>query len=300
MWREGAARQRLLFCPKRRIETPAIFRAEWRGSVVRPLDRVLNVLDIAKGPNDQGEYVAFCIAHDDRNTPNLQVRETADSSVLLWCAAGCNQEQVLAAFEEKGVSKSSLFVGRNTTRGGGTSIPPKPTATVQPCTLEAYSEKTRLPVAFLRRLKLSDMSYMGTPAVRIPYLREDGAEGAVRFRVALGKSPEGNDRFRWRKGSKPILYGLWRIHQAREAGYAFLVEGESDCHTLWHHGLPALGVPGASNWRKEWAEELDGIEKVYAVVEPDQGGEAFWERLAAAPLRERLYRVELEVPDGEG
>jgi hypothetical protein len=170
---------------------------------------------------------------------------------------------------------------------------------VQPCTLDTYAEKTRLPVAFLRKLSLSDVSYMGTSAVRIPYLREDGSEGAMRFRVALEKSPEGDDRFRWRKGSKPCLYGLWRLGQAREAGYVFLVEGESDCHTLWYHGFPALGVPGASNWRNEWASELDGIEKAYAVVEPDQGGETFWERLAASPIRERLYRVELVPPDSE-
>ena len=171
---------------------------------------------------------------------------------------------------------------------------------MQPCTLEAYAEKTKLPLGFLRKLNLSDFSYMGTPAVRIPYLREDGSEGAVRFRVALEKSPEGDGRFRWRKGSKPGLYGLWRFEQAREAGYLFLVEGESDCHTLWYHGFPALGVPGASTWRNEWASKLDGIEKVYAVVEPDQGGETLWERLAASPIRERLYRVELEVPDDKG
>ncbi len=134
--------------------------------------------------------------------------------------------------------------------------------------------------------------------MRIPYLKEDGSEGAVRFRLALEKSPEGDNRFRWRKGSKPSLYGLWRLKQAREAGYVFLVEGESDCHTLWYHRFPALGVPGASNWRGEWACELDGIEKVYAIVEPDQGGEAFWERLAASSLRERLYRIELEIVDG--
>lgn len=171
---------------------------------------------------------------------------------------------------------------------------------MQPCTLEAYAEDKKLPVTFLGKLGLSDVTYMGTPAVRIPYKDSGSEERAVRFRLALEKFPEGDGRFRWRKGSKPILYGLWRVQQAREADYAFLIEGESDCHTLWYHGLPTLGVPGASNWRNEWASELDGIEKVYAVVEHDQGGEAFWERLAASPLQERLHRVELEVPDEQG
>jgi hypothetical protein len=95
------------------------------------------------------------------------------------------------------------------------------------------------------------------------------------------------------RGDKPRLYGLALREETRKAGYVVLVEGESDCHTLWYHEIPALGVPGATNWRNEWAVALDGIEKIYAVVEPDQGGEALWERLAASDLRDRLYRVGL-------
>lgn len=261
---------------------------------MKPVDRVLERLE---GVSERdGNYVALCPAHDDQE-PSLSVSEGDDLCVLLQCFAGCTPQKITDAL---GLKMSDLFERGNGRRGGGAFIPPKSTATVQPCTLQPYAEKTKLPVGFLRNLNLSDVSYMGAPAVRIPYLREDGSEGAVRFRIALEKSPEGDNRFRWRKGSKPCPYGLWRLEQAREAGYIFLVEGESDCHTLWYHGFPGLGVPGASNWRNEWACELEGIEKVYAVVEPDQGGETFWERLAASPLREKLYRVELEVPDAQG
>ena len=80
---------------------------------------------------------------------------------------------------------------------------------------------------------------------------------------------------------------MWRLDGAREAGYAVLVEGESDCHTLWHHGV-------ARNWKEEWAEHLDAIEKVYAVVEPDQGGATFERRLATSSVRERQYLVRLD------
>jgi hypothetical protein len=133
-------------------------------------------------------------------------------------------------------------------------------------------------------------------AVRMPYLDAEGSkEVCVRFRVSL----EGQPKVKTRKGDKHHLYGLWRLAEAQEAGYVVLVEGESDCHTLWHHGFPALGVPGASSWRDDWAVEMEGIRRVYAVVEPDQGGDAFWQRLAISPLHERLYRVELEVPDGQ-
>jgi hypothetical protein len=67
--------------------------------------------------------VAFCVAHDDRNTPNLRVRETQEGSVLLRCHAGCDQERVLAAIEERGVSKSDLFANRNGRGEGGILFP---------------------------------------------------------------------------------------------------------------------------------------------------------------------------------
>ena len=86
--------------------------------------------------------------------------------------------------------------------------------------------------------------------------------------------------------------GAWTV--PGEAGYAVLVEGESDCHTLWHHGIEALGVPGAANWKEEWATHLDGIEKVYAIVEPDEGGRSFEEKLSVSSIRDRLHLVRLE------
>jgi len=118
----------------------------------------------------------------------------------------------------------------------------------------------------------------------------------VRIRLALEKHPDRDVRFRWRKGSRPALYGLWRLSWIKDAGYVVLVEGESDCHTLWHHGIEALGIPGTATWKEEWTSHLDGVEKIYAVVEPDEGGTALWERLAASSilLRERLHRVELQ------
>ena len=47
-----------------------------------------------------------------------------------------------------------------------------------------------------------------------------------------------------------------------------LVEGESDCWTTWFHGIPALGVPGKSTWKSDWAPYLEGTE-VYVWQEPN-------------------------------
>ena len=73
-----------------------------------------------------------------------------------------------------------------------------------------------------------------------------------------------------------------------------LVEGESDCHTLCYHEVPALGMPGAGTWNEERdARHLEGIARVYVVVEPDRGGETVKHWLARSAIRERAYLVDL-------
>jgi len=161
------------------------------------------------------------------------------------------------------------------------------------CTLAQYAEAKRLPIEFLRSIGLTDITYMGSPAIRIPYHRPDGTDGAIRFRLRLDKGSDSDDRFRWRSGSKLEPYGLDRLDAAREAGHLVLAEGESDCHTLWHHGVPALGLPGASSWKDAWAAHLEGVATVYLVVEPDGGGESIQTALGRSPLRDRLRLVTL-------
>jgi hypothetical protein len=291
-------------------------------TTMNSIDRVLGVLNTASGPDAKGQYVAFCPAHDDHNTPNLHLREAEDGKVLVHCFAGCSQDRVLAALEERGLRKSDLFADHNEGRGGhihssNAALPQRSSGTRtghaedagaaggaaldQPptqegCTLEAYAGAKRLPVEFLRSLRLETIHYNNHKAVRMPYLDAEGsAEVCVRFRISL----DGKPKVKTRKGDKHHLYGLWRLDEAREAGFVVLVEGESDCHTLWHHGFAAVGIPGSRSWRDCWAAELKSIPRVYVVVEPDHGGEDFWRRLASSPLRERLYRVELEVPDDQ-
>jgi hypothetical protein len=123
----------------------------------------------------------------------------------------------------------------------------------------------------LQREGVVQSKYAGIPCVQVPYYSESGQCLAVRSRIAL----EG-DRFRWRKGDRPVLYGLNHLGEFRAAGYVLVVEGESDCWTTWEYGIPCIGVPGKTVWRSEWSELLSGLD-VYVWQEP--GAEDFIERL---------------------
>src|SRR5215217_5518713 len=264
---------------------------------------VLDKLDVA---SRNGEKVmSFCPAHDDRSSPSLSLR-AENGRLLMHCFAGCHPEDILS---EIGLQMKDLFVKG----GGGSFIPPNKPARLHAqgdnphtngqnervsgdarsehgCTLKEYSEVKKLPEGFLCGLGLRNVTYLEKPAIRIPYPDEEGHESCVRFRVSLDSS----EKFKWRSGDKPLPYGLKLLGEARRVGYAVLVEGESDCHTLWFYDIPALGIPGASNWRDGWATYLDGIEKIYAVIEPDQGGDTLRQKLTdCEAIRERLHLLEL-------
>src|SRR5271157_3111314 len=74
------------------------------------------------------------------------------------------------------------------------------------------------------------------------------------------------------QGHSVSLYGLDRLKEGGDP--LFLVEGESDCHTLWFRGRAALGAPGAATFRPARDDVFLEGRRMIALVEPDQGGEA--------------------------
>ncbi len=283
-----------------------------------PIDKVLSRLSSVT-PSSNG-WLALCPSHDDHQ-PSLSVAEADDGKILIKCHAGCRNEDIVRAL---GLQMKDLFPASQNANEKGGLDPPKTHAIVQSeqkdsiisdgkglhtglqsdasvqapplgITLKQYAEAKGLPEDFLRSIYLSKFKdkVTKTRAIHIPYFDENGNEVAVRFRTALHKGDREDNRFRWKSGSKPLLYGLWRLREFSST-LIFLVEGESDCHTLWHHGFPALGLPGASTWKEERdAHHLERFSEVYVIVEPDQGGEAVKKWLKNSAIRDRVRLVDL-------
>lgn len=248
------------------------------------LDRFLESLVNVQAAGDG--YRASCPVPDhgqgngDRD-PSLSVDVDDEGNVLVNCFAGCDNEAIVSSV---GLTLADLFEQED--RNGHHQH----RDSVQGCTLDDYAAYVKLPQSFLKGEGLVQVPYDKRPAVRMSYRDRTGERVLLtRFRVSLTGKP----KVKTKKGDKHRLYGLWRLDKAREAGYAWLVEGESDCQTLWFHKEPAVGIPGANGWKAEWASDLNGIDRLYFVVE-DEAGERCRKKLAATPeLRERLYRVEL-------
>ncbi len=155
-------------------------------------------------------------------------------------------------------------------------------------TLDVLAAAKGIPVEFMRDIGVTDGRWNHHPAVRISYRDERDREAGLQYRVALA-----GDRFRFPAGAKPIPYGIGRLATTNTPAWIYLVEGTSDCWTLWLHGLPAIGLPSATIWRDEWTSHLDGIALIYVIHEGDSGSDSLLGTLACSPLRSRIRVVRL-------
>jgi hypothetical protein len=211
-----------------------------------------------------------CPAHLDR-TPSLSVKLTEDK-ILLKCHAGCETDKILEALN---LAWKDLFAKES-----------RPT-------VEELAQIKKLPVSFLAKLKLKNFK----GGVLIPYWDANGqqyieADGKpfLRYRASLF----GDAKVRSRKGTQAKVYGLF-LRGAWKDDSLVLVEGESDCWTLWHHDIPAYGLPGASNVKPLQAEDLAGFKRIFICQESDQAGSQFVRnvarRLKQLKFKGQVFRV---------
>lgn len=227
----------------------------------------------------------LCPFHNEKN-PSFGIKIKTGQYKCLSCGATGNAWTFLQ--EYKGMSKEDAtqtilnFAGIK--KNESKSRTKKPAFTV-----EEYAAAKQLDVATLLEYGLKNTAR----GIAIPYMDEKGNLVATRYRHSL----KGSIKFSWVKGSKVNLYGLWRLPLAREKGYVVLVEGESDCHTLWAHSIPAIGAPGADTFQPLWSQFFKGLD-VYLFKEPDQGGETFLKKVCVGLLDShfngKLYSMSLQ------
>jgi putative DNA primase/helicase len=192
-----------------------------------------NVLAHLKGVRSSLRgWTACCPAHADRE-PSLSIGLGEQGQVLLKCFAGCSLERITEAM---GLTLTDLFPDGGSPAERASSNGAHHT----PLTLLDLALEKQLPWKFLFSMGVMEHPSGG---LCIPYYLADGTP-APRSRIRTALIARNGSR--WSKGKGQLVpYGLERLSDARKAGYLVLVEGESDCWTLWYQGFPALGLPGA-------------------------------------------------------
>lgn len=138
----------------------------------------------------------------------------------------------------------------------------KPTAPAVPAnpsgkpdlTLEEYAKTKIIRESFLEYHGIEEESLFGGTALAFHCRDLDGGIVRTRYREWM-VSPEGKSAFWQKPGESLYPFGLDQLRDWKKAGKTelILVEGESDSLTLWLHGYPAIGFPGAHGFKKEWA-----------------------------------------------
>jgi putative DNA primase/helicase len=223
-------------------------------SYTSPIEVILPLLKNKK--RSQKGWTARCPVpeHHDKNN-SLSLSEDSSHKVLIHCFGGCETKHIMRAL---GLTLTDLYPPKVTNKRVKKSL-----------TLKQLAQDKQLSEAFLKELGISQKGN----AIQITYSLEDGSLASrQRLRTAL-KAGEGS---LWEKGKgNPVLYGLWKLNDARATKTLVLVEGESDCWTLWFHGFSALGFPGADMAGKLEAQHLKEIQTLFILNEKDKGGQSF-------------------------
>ena len=123
----------------------------------------------------------------------------------------------------------------------------------------------------------------------IPYLTESGCVD-LRFRMMSGDS---GPKYLGRPNATTRMFNVNAL--LIDSPVVAVCEGELD--TIVMHalvGIPAVGVPGANNWKAHYRLLLEDVEQVVVMCDGDQAGRDFGKKVTG----ELDNAVAIHLPDG--
>lgn len=129
----------------------------------------------------------------------------------------------------------------------------------------------------------------------IPYITDFGPV-AMSFRCMQDHSCKelGHGKYLKPKNQETTLYGVRSFDDATD--WIGVTEGELDSLVLRQIGIPAVAVPGASNWQDHWVNVFEDLSRLYVFADADESGEKMYDR-----LRDKLSMpvIKVRLPKGE-
>ncbi len=122
----------------------------------------------------------------------------------------------------------------------------------------------------------------------IPYITPSGVVD-LRFRSTRGEDP----KYIGLPGAKTTMFNAQSVLTAD--GYICVTEGEIDTiTTVVKTGHPAVGIPGANNWKPYYSKILDDFDTVIVLADGDNPGLEFGKKVSR-----ELGNVNIvQMPDG--
>lgn len=242
-----------------------------------------------------GDRRAKCPIHGGDNPTSLSVNAEKALFKCHRCDAGGDAFDWLQQAEDMTFPQAAEELARRV----GMDWPPDPEQeadTGGPWTVSDYAAYVYLPIRWLRdETGLVEWERKWQQGVAIPYHDENGE--LLRYRPRLNRKERRWGMLdEWRcptcahsqdgpgecgecgtklerlpddpGGKLTYPYGLDRLAEGN--GKLLIVEGESDCQIAWYCDVSALGAPGQTIFKAEWALRLpEGTEEVFVLREND-------------------------------
>jgi DNA primase len=247
-----------------------------------------------------------CPFHDDTHS-SASFNETEGVFKCHGCGVQGRPEDVLAKVSGLGSGEVEEFLATLPERELVPGISPRYRRQSKDLSGAAatYSSNVHLVSEYLRQRGIGrdeavagGLGYVVVPApgheqmvgrMTIPYTTSSGVVD-IRFRAVDGETAP---KYMSLPGSKP------RMYQAPltllPSPFIVITEGELDALILWRClGIPAVGVPGASQWQPHWERVLEGYETVLVCGDGDDAGRRF----AKEMTRKIESAVQVALPDG--
>lgn len=129
----------------------------------------------------------------------------------------------------------------------------------------------------------------------IPYITQYGVV-AIRFRCMKDHSckDHGHGKYLGPKHQKNTLYGVRSFADAVD--WIGICEGELDSLILRQIGIPAISIPGSTNWEDYWPNIFEDLSRLYVFADGDEAGEGMYNT-----LRDKLKMpvIKVRLPKGE-
>lgn len=217
-----------------------------------------------------------CIFHGDQEA-SLSV----DLDKATFYCFGCSLSGGVTDFKRLvGIAR---VVGLKPSRPKSSTQPARPPEWVKPPRVADLAAARRFPLDLLYELGWTDVE----AGIRMPFYYRDGRPARAQLRLG------GRPRFLWEQGTEKIVpYGRWRLPAHPE--YLLIVEGVTDTAAGILHGIPTLGVPGASMAGRLEHEDVAGVPRLYAINEGSTGGATFIDGIRAR-LLELRWKGELGI-----
>ena len=237
---------------------------------------------------EKGKLWALCPFHNDKHNTNFNVNLRSGQFYCFACNVSGNYIKFRAMSDRINTKEATILICKENNipvqDTNKKSLNNKSETNIcKPYSLEEYSKDKNIPVDFLKKyFFLSDTQYGKTPVLQIPYFDDKGK--FIRNRVRFGKGS--TNRFKWLEQSdsnyKTFLYSSQFLQNINnyQINSPIIVEGESDVHTLTYNGFCAVGIAGATLFKKEYANlfNIQGINEIFIHIEcteneePDEGG----------------------------